>query len=405
MSYNTLNLKQGDVLNAEHISHIEEGIINVYRSNTKEYKRKTYFSIDVECTPPNTTKFSAVSVDTEPNSNKVYKDNCVLYLPTSYTVNKEPVKLVIFCKQGSSQITGSSDPIDSVNILPYFLYLGYAILGVDGMPDGLTSELKLDDTRVVGNYVATRATELAYNYVINNYNIDPTGCFIFGYSQGGHYAQNVIDNTGIPILAAAQVSPVCSMRYHQWDLNSRRTVDGVSFLKPARLNVARLYGFPTVSTDDDLEKLEYNRINVCGFDPWERNVIDPYTGFVQSDNLWKLPEGTSLDDIKMKKYTRTPLKIWCAENDAALGCDVTKVYIKASKNAGQIADIRVYSTGGHSIQGTQNTIANFNENGASKPLKPIAFEMAQWFNHFGGYLPKINKTLNPANNIYTPDFN
>ena len=38
------------------------------------------------------------------------------------------------------------------------------------MPDGLTSELKLDDTRVVGNYVATRATELAYNYVINNYN-------------------------------------------------------------------------------------------------------------------------------------------------------------------------------------------------------------------------------------------
>ena len=121
MSYNTLNLKQGDVLNAEHISHIEEGIINVYRSNTKEYKRKTNFSIDVECTPPNTTKFSAVSVNTEPNSNKVYKDNCVLYLPTSYTVNKEPVKLVIFCKQGSSQITGSSDPIDSVNILPYFL--------------------------------------------------------------------------------------------------------------------------------------------------------------------------------------------------------------------------------------------------------------------------------------------
>lgn len=405
MSYDTLNLKEGDVLSAEHISHIEDGIINTYRSNTKEYKRKTYFSIDVECTPPNTTKFSAVSVNTEPNSNKVYKDNCVLYLPTSYTVNKEPVKLVIFCKQGSSQITGSSDPIDSVNILPYFLYLGYAILGVDGMPDGLTSELKLDDTRVVGNYVATRATELAYNYVINNYNIDPSGCFIFGYSQGGHYAQNVIDNTGIPILAAAQVSPVCSMRYHQWDLNSRKTVNGVSFLKPARLNVARLYGFPTVTTDDELENLEYNRINVCGFDPWERNVIDPYTDFVQSGNLWKLPEGTSLDDIKMKKYTKAPLKIWCAENDPALGCDVMKVYIKAIKNAGQIADIRVYSTGGHSIQGSQATIENFTENGTSKPLKPIAFEMAQWFNYFGGYLPKINKTLNPANNIYTPDFN
>ena len=71
--------------------------------------------------------------------------------------------------------------------------MGYAVLGVDGMPDGLVSELKLDDTRVVGNYVAARATSLAYDYVVNNYNIDRNGCFIFGYSQGGHYAQNVVD--------------------------------------------------------------------------------------------------------------------------------------------------------------------------------------------------------------------
>jgi predicted esterase len=404
MAYQKLNLKNDTILTEEHLSHIEDGIVNMYRSNTKDYQRKTYFTIDVECTQPNTTIFTSTSLDTNPRANKIYKDNCVLYLPTTYSISGNPVKLVIFCKQGSSQITASSDPIDSINILPYFLYLGYAILGVDGMPDGLTSELKLDDTRVVGNYVAVRATELAYNYVINNYNIDSTGCFIFGYSQGGHYAQNVVDITNIPILAAAQMSPVCSMRYHQWDLKTSKTINGVTFTKPARLNIARLYGFNTVNTDTELTNLQYNKNNVCGFDPWERNVIDPYEDFVQSGNLWYLPEGTTLDDIKMKKYTKAPLKIWCAENDTAISCDVMKVYIKAIKNAGQVADIRVYSTGGHGIHTSQYTIENFTENGTSKPLKPVAFEMAQWFNHFGGYLPKINKTLENPDIIYTPDF-
>lgn len=404
MSYNKLNLKDGDVLSASHIEHIENGITNMHDSVTKEYTRKTYFTIDVECTAPNFSKFTAVSINTAPKANKVYKDNCVLYLPTSYSTSGDPVKLIIYCKQGSSRITGSSDPIDSFNILPYFIYLGYAILGVDGMPDALTSELKLDDTRVVGNYVAVRATELAYKYVLNNYNIDPNGCFIFGYSQGGHYAQNVIDNTNIPILASAQLSPVCSIKYHQWDLKTTVEVDGENFNYPARLNIARLFGFREVTDNSSLTSLTYNRLNVCGFDPWDRNVIDAYEGFEKHSGLWTLPEGTSINDIKMKKFTKAPLKIWCSENDAVLSCDVMKVFIKAIKNAGQIADIRVYTSGGHTLYNSQDTLENFTENGKSKPLKPVAYEMAQWFNHFGGYLPKVSTQLQSPDIYYTPDF-
>lgn len=403
MSYTKLNLKNGDVLTANHVSHLEEGIIEAGRTDVKEYQRVTYFTINVECTQPQTTMFGAVSVNTAPYANKVYADNCVLYLPNTYTTSGVPVKLVIFCKQGSSQITSSSNPIESLKIFNYLISLGYAVLGVDGMPDGLVSELKLDDTRVVGNYVAARATSLAYDYVVNNYNIDKNGCFIFGFSQGGHYAQNVVDLTAIPILAVAELSPVCSMRYHQWDLASNKTIEGVSYSLPARLNIARLFGFPTVTNNTELLALQYNTINVAGYDPWTRNVINPYDKFVQNGSLWTLPSDSGLDDVDMIKFTRAPLKIWCAENDPVLGVDVMKVYIKAIKNAGQIADIKVYSTGGHSIHTAQSSIGTFTENGTSYSLIPLAYEIAQWYNNFGGYLPTTNASLGNKPTIYTPD--
>ena len=372
-------------------------------ASKKPYTRFTRFTVEVESSQPNTTTFGAVALTTQPYATKVYADNCVLYLPTTYTQAGTPTKLIIYCKAGSSQVTSSSDPVMGMKIFEYMLHLGYAVLAVDGMPDGLTSDLSLDDTRVVGNYVAVRATNLAYEYVVNNYNIERSGCFVFGFSQGGHYAQNVVDLTAIPILAVAEVSPVCSMRYHQWDLPASKSVNGVSFTHAARLNIARLFGFPAVANDSQLSALEYDNMRVCGFDPWSRNVRNAYTGFVKNGNLWKLPSGVSLNDIVMRKETRAPLKIWCAENDSSLGADVMKVYIKAVKNSGQVADIRVYSTGGHELHVSQSGFDTFDENGVSCQLTPVAFEIAQWYNAFGGYLPVTSASLQSKPVVYTPD--
>lgn len=372
-------------------------------TDKKPYTRLTRFTINVECSQPNTTTFGAVSLSTKPYATKIYADNCVLYLPTTYTQTGTPTKLIIFCKAGGSQITDSSDPILSMKIFNYMLYLGYAVLAVDGMPDGLTSELKLDDTRVVGNYVAVRATNLAYEYVVNNYNIEENGCFVFGFSQGGHYAQNVVDLTTIPILAVAEISPVCSMQYHQWDLPASKTIDGVSFTHAARLNVARIFGFPAVTSDAELTALTFDDMRVCGFDPWSRNVRNIYKDFVKSGDLWELPSNVTLNDITMRKETRAPLKIWCAENDTALGVDVMKVFIKAIKNSGQVADIRVYSSGGHVLHNSQDGFDTFVENGTSHPLTPVAFEIAQWFSAFGGYMPTTSASLDNKPTVYTPD--
>lgn len=349
------------------------------------YQKRTFFMHDVDTLNYLTTDFTAETIDTYEQA-VIYKDNCVLYLPTSYTREGKPTKIIIYCKHGASTIEQASDDIltgQMGRIFNYMLYLGYGILAADGVPNGWATALGLGE-RAVGNYVAVESTIRAFDYVKNNYNIDADNVFIFGYSQGGHYVQNVIDNSNIPFAAAAELSPVCSMRYHQWDLDASGTIDGVSYTRLARLNIARMFNFPAVTNNTELLALEYDANKTIGYDPWNRNVENMYTGFVQSGNLWKLPSGTSLDDITMKKHIKCPVKVWVAGNDTALGADVTKVFVKAIKNSGQAADLQLYSTGGHNIPNNQSSIGTFNYDGSAYSLYPIAKDIAGWFFRFGG---------------------
>ena len=370
--YTTYTCECGESYVADYVDALghnwEDGSCTLCGATKKPYQRLTYFTVEVQT-----------------EEGKSYTDNAVLYLPANYSPDGDPVKLVIYCKQGSSQITSSSNPIESVGFYNYLISLGYAILGVDGVPDVWRDELGLDNTRVVGNPMAVQGTEKAYDYVIENYNIADDGCYISGYSQGGHYAQNVIDLTDIPILAAAEQSPVCSMQYHQWDLNATVTVNGIKFTKGARLNVARIYGFPVVATNTELLNLAYNADLVAEYDPWVRNSENVYTGFVQKSNLWYLPDGTAVDDIWMTHTSKCPVKIWCAEDDTAISADVMKVFVRAIQNAGGTAEISVAPSGGHGFFQKQAAVGTFTENGKTYNTLPIAVEIAQWFEQYGGY--------------------
>ncbi len=382
--------------NEQMVIHLQNGHENTYSAeeidyvtfvNRKQTRNSTIrFTVNVECGNPIPLKWDQPTDKNAYKRAKRYVDNAVLKIPDSYSETGEPTKLIIYCKHGGSQITASSDPIGQ-NVFQYLMHLGYAVLAVDGMPDGLTEELQLDDTRVVGNYAAVSGVKAAYDYVMSHYNLDRGGAFIWGFSQGGHYAQNVIDLSGIHFYAAAELSPVCSMRYHQWDLEKSVTIGTTTFTKAARLNIARLFGFPSFKTNMELLDLDFDAKKVQGYDPWTRNVENTYTDFVQSGSLWILPNNVALNQIKMKKHLQCPLKIWCAENDALLSPDVMKVFIQAVKNAGQVADMHIYSNGGHSLYSFQDPIGTFEHNGKTNDLYPLALEVAIWFNRFGGYAP------------------
>ena len=360
-------------------------------SKKREYVRRNFFKVKVETSNFLDDNHTSVPLNTNEQTSFT-EDNCVLYLPKNYNPSGTPTKIVLCCKPGGTYVTPYSDFVgdNRTKVELYLLHLGYALLAVDGMPDSWVSQLHLDESRVVGNYVAVQSMIRAFEYVKNNYNIDTENVFVYGCSQGGGFAQNLIDNSGINIAAAAEGCPVCSVRYHQWYLNLPVTLDGVTYQKAARLNIARIFGFPQVTTNSELEALDYNASKLVGYDMWVRNVDDVYNGFVQNSGtgLWHLPSGTSIDDITMKKYSKCPLKIWCAENDNILGVDIMKTYIKAIKNSGQVADIQVYTTGYHEFFTNQYNLSNldtFTENGNTYKIIPFAKEVAIWFFRFGGY--------------------
>lgn len=347
------------------------------------------FSYGVDCIKPYRDDWSTADNLNGYVNQSVCEDNAVLYLPASYDPAGTPTRLIIYCKHGASTVEPEADSVLSTsgdgNIFRFLISIGYAVLAADGVPNDYASLIGITE-RVVGNYIAVQSTRAAYNYVVNNYNIATDGVFVYGWSQGGHYAQNVTDLCGLNVLAVAELCPVCSFRYHQWDLVASVSVGGVTWTNSARLNIARLFGFPSVTTDAELKALEYNAKLVEGYDPWTRNVEEPYTGFVQSSgsNLWKLPNGVFLSDITMKKYLKAPLKIWASTNDPTLGTDVMKVFIQAAKNAGCIADMHLHTNGSHNINSLQTSIGSFDFFGTSSPLYPMALEVARWFRDFGG---------------------
>ncbi len=358
------------------------------------YVHRTFFQVEVtEPTFGTDDTFAILPSDTQPTARRIYKDNCVLYLPMSYTPDGAPTKLVIYCKPGAYEIKSNSDPIFETReeVTKLMLLQGYAILACNGIPEQWRTDLGLN-ARVVGNPIAPQCVKKAYDYVIDKFNIDSNGAFLYGYSQGGHYALNVAEYAGIPVNALLLKSPAVSYQYHQWDLVA--SVNG--FDKSARLNVARIFGFPHFTTNAELNALEFNPEYVKGYDPFTRHTIDPYDGFVKSsNNLWKLPAGTTVNDITSKTFMEDPIKIWCGTGDTLVSHEVTQVFVKSIRNAGGKAEIRVLSGGDHPLTNLPALgivkVPYINVAGVQAQMTATIriqdYEMLQYMAEYGGYLP------------------
>ena len=358
------------------------------QGSSTPYAFRTFFQVEV--IEPVRGADGAFHIPEDPSAQTKYLDNCVLYLPASYTVDGAPTKLVVYCKHGNSEIQETSDPVltEKEDVTKLMLKQGYAILACNGIPEKWREDLGLC-ARVVGNPIGPQSVEKAYDYVMKNYNLDSDGVFLYGYSQGGHYALNVAEYANIPIKAVAVKSPAVSYQFHQWDVKA--PVKG--FIKSARLNVARIFGFPEFSTNDELETLEFNPEYVKGYDPLTNNTTNPYGDFVYASGVWKLPEGTTLDDITSTTTVKKPIKIWCGTQDTSLGCDVMQVLAKSIRNAGGTADIRVFNNGDHSLTklaviGT-TTLSYINSSGETEEYKinirPQDYEILQFMEAYGGY--------------------
>lgn len=283
----------------------------------KEYDRDfVIFTVPVNNTVANTSETS-ISVNAEGTPNYVDVE-CALKLPYEYQPIGHPCKLLMLCHGAGRGVTGASGWLENANYLrlvEMFTSRGYAVFDCNGFANDALGE------SFWGNPRGVEAWRKAYNYVVDNYNVEKTFS-IYAFSMGGLTAMQLAF-TGFPnINSIAMGSPVLNLR-RVWD-----STDGTKNV------IKTLYGMG---------------------DTWDDSKVvgcDPYKHIIDQDGVLYCP------------YTLPPIKIWYGgtETGSTTNPAVEKQYaidlVTAIQNSGGMAYYREIAGGGHDLSYGASQIIN-----------------------------------------------
>jgi predicted esterase len=296
------------------------------------------------------------------------KDWGVLILPKQYLSAASPVPLVIGCHGGGGTVYSNGSQTESYDLYKYLLSLGYAVMDMAGMPESYSSRLKIDHNRCEGSYVAIRAYEAGYKWVISNYNIDSDGCYITGGSNGGLTAANLVSLSSIPVICQAGMSPVLSIKEQVWNIPLGAISGGEFTSYQNRANIIRIFEMRDVKTLAELINAKYEDDKVGKFDPFKYEVV--------------------FDGEKVIKKYRCPVKIWHPVDDDIVSVKFSRKFVSYLNNAGVDAQLIELPGGRHAPELYGRTLGYFEYQERKYELKQAVLELAHWFGKYSGINPK-----------------
>lgn len=290
-------------------------------------------------------------------------DKGLVILPKNYSSNGIPVKLVIYCHSGGGYVSDTFSESESDAYCKYLSSLGYAVLDMNGIPEKLVTSLKIDRGRTVGNFVALRSYVEGYNYVINKFNIDTNGCYVFANSGGGLICMNLANLSSVPIIAQAGICPVISIERNIWNYQagSLNSAGGEFSSLQNRANIIRLYGMKDIKNQQELNNAVYEKDKVEDFDPFDYLMY-------KSNNDYSVP-----------------FKIFQTKDDSAVNFSITKELVETMQKRGDNIVLREFDSGGHSPEPQKGIIGMYRFQFKDYPLTPTVLEVAQWFELENGY--------------------
>ena len=318
------------------------------------------FSVEVNCAP---LKSVEPSIDPElTDSYDPHTDYGVIIFPKTYTDSGKKTRLVIHCHGGGGKVDATTSQLEGQPITKYLVANGYALMDVNGLPQTFATakgNLRIQDS--VGSYIAMQSYHKAYDYCMENFNLEPE-VFIMGISEGGITGANLCLEEVIPVRAHAAWSPVLDT-YNQIFLKPWYSRKG-----PVEV-LSVLYGFDPIETTakNDNQKWTYDETKVQGYNPAKNKVI-------------------TIEETEYRYYP-VPIKIWHCMDDGTVSYDVSANFIQGIKNAGGIAYLRTFETGGHEVkligEPLENPIGNTEYiDGTTLEVKLAMDETLLWFRRF-----------------------
>lgn len=296
-------------------------------------------------------------------------DKGLVILPKDYSRNGIPVKLLIYCHGGGGYVSDAVSESETDNYCKFLSSLGYAVLDMNGIPEKLATSLKIDRGRTVGNFIAVRSYVEGYEYVIENFNIDTDGCYVFANSNGGLICMNLANLSSIPIIAQAGICPVVSLEQNLWNYTAGTiaSAGGEFGSLQNRANIIRLYGMKDVNTQQELDNAVFEKDKVGYYDPFEYLMN------------------------KVSSDYPVPFKIFQTKDDWAVNFSITKKLVDAMHMRGDNLVLREFNSGGHTPEPQKGIVGMYKYQFKDNSLTPTVLEAAQWFELHQGYRVNYNK--------------
>lgn len=348
-------------------------VLPIEGTSYRPYSKRVGFSVSLNTVNPLIQTMTSVS--SVAHSELIETDFGVLLLPTTYNPIGTPTRLIIGCHGGGGTVTATTSQTETYDIYKYFVSLGYAVMDMAGMPSTMATRLKVDQFRVMGSPIAVTSYQKGYEWVIQNFNINRSGVFINGGSNGGLTALNILEHSDIPVIAMSGMSPLVDMELNAWNLSTPSISGGWATSFGNRLNIIKLYGMadPTVFEADG------TTVNVSASQANLNNSVfeaDKVIGFAPMlTGVWE-------DAGVKKKKLKAPYKIWQPIDDPAVLHSSAVTFINMLKAGGSYAILRTMDSGGHAPETAGTTLGTFVYDGQTLNLKPAAVECAQWYKRF-----------------------
>lgn len=311
----------------------------------------------------------------------IESDQGVIILPRQYSSSGKPTPLIIGCHGGGGTVSSETSQLETSALYQYLVSLGYAVMDMAGMPESFSKRLRIDHNRCLGSYVAIRAYEAGYQYVVNKYNLDTTRCYVIGGSNGGLTALNLVRLSNIPFVCLAGIAPLVSIGEQAWNIHLGASSGGEFQAFQNRANIIRLYRMKDVFSFYDLKSAYFERERVSYYDPF--------------DSYW------------LNRFVvDCPVMIWHSVDDEVLPFNFSSLFVKSLNFIrSNTARLIALEKGGHNPLSVNDSIVLnvFYKNGAL-PVNSLMFDIANWLYLNGGIspLPLTDSSFNNQLLYYDP---
>ncbi len=320
-------------------------------------------------------------------------DHGILALPSTYTADGEPTRLIIFCHGAGKHIgsNATSFPSGDYGIDPnYWLSEGYAVMDMDGMPDTV-EDLHWCLPIAYQCYLA------AYKFVIDNYNLRKDGVFLGGRSLGGGMALTIMSYSDIPVLACCPFAPyfpdIINSFYRQGAASKKEIADALGIVNPDNIawpaaneslqSVVPVLTLETITDGNNNERYIGNFGRFMQRNPAYRMCVNnpAPSAFLQA-KIWQAEREDVFNlykDCAIK--TLIPTKFFGAYDDTTIAPFWVNLWVRMFRNGGCTVEQRMFASGNHPFDlASANLVSSFiNSKGVTLSNVSIAYIEALQF--------------------------